>query len=862
MEKYKDKTLPVNERIADLISRMTLEEKARQIDQYSPSDFCCQDKETGELKVDYEKLKLMGDNAYGNAGLGKSSAKLYNELQRYVIENTRLGIPVLFCSEALHGYGRVGATVFPQQIALGCTFDPSLGEEMGAAIAREERACGVQETWNPVCDLAREPRWGRTEENFGEDTYLSSRFAYHIVRGLQGDDVSRPDKVISELKHYTAYGVPVGGLNCAVAALGRHEVFEYCQPVFEAAVKDAGAYNVMCSYSSIDGQPLPSDHELLTDVLRGQWGMRGFVRSDMCAISMLNCDHNVADSREEAIRMALEAGTDVQLHDFPHDFYQNTIVDYVKRGLLPLETLDRAVSRVLRTKFDLGLFDNPYVDESLQDKVLHCKEHKDLAYKIASKSITLLKNENKLLPLKKGMKKIAVLGPSANILNFGDYSVSDETYDKITLYSSVKEIVGDETEVVYAKGCDFKELTLKRIPNEWYVELKGEYFNNPVEPVGEPVLTKEDRAIDFSFIAEKAAGNVDAQFSARWTGIIESKIDEDAFIGFNCRDSIKLWVDDKLIVDAWGDRRGTDVLAPFKFEKKRYNIRIEYRNDERGAAVILGWRGKPADINEALEAVKGADVAILSLGDRDQITTGENFDRCDLNLPGKQLDFLKAVYATGTPVVLVLQSGRPMTLTWENEHIPAIVQAFFAGELGGKAIADVLFGNVNPSGKLSCSFPKTLGQIPVHYSRKPAGGKRYVEGFDRNPLFPFGYGLSYTTFEYSDLKLSSDSIKPDETLKVSFKVTNTGDVAGEEVCQVYIRDYFASVVKPGMELKECERVHLEPGETKTVEKELGTLAFRTLNPKYQWVVEPGQMRVMIGRSSADLPLQSDFRIVK
>ncbi|MBQ6052381.1 MAG: glycoside hydrolase family 3 C-terminal domain-containing protein [Clostridia bacterium] len=862
MEKYKDKSLPVNERIADLISRMTLEEKARQIDQYSPSDFCMQDKETGELKVDYEKLKLMGNNAYGNAGLGRSSAKLYNEIQRYVIENTRLGIPVLFCSEALHGYCRVGATVFPQQIALGCTFDPSLGEEMGEAIAREERACGVQETWNPVCDLAREPRWGRTEENFGEDTYLSSRFAYHIVRGLQGDDVSRPDKVISELKHYTAYGVPVGGLNCAVAALGRHEVFEYCQPVFEAAVKDAGAYNVMCSYSSIDGQPLPSDHELLTDVLRGQWGMRGFVRSDMCAISMLNCDHNVADSREEAIRMALEAGTDVQLHDFPHDFYQSTIVDYVKRGLLPLETLDRAVSRVLRTKFDLGLFDDPYVDETLQDKVLHCKEHKDLAYKIASKSITLLKNENKLLPLKKGMKKIAVLGPSANILNFGDYSVSDETYDKITLYSSIKEIVGDKTEVVYAKGCDFKELTLKRIPNDWYVELKGEYFNNSIEPTGEPVLIRDDRAIDFSFIAEKAAGNVDAQFSARWTGVIESKIDEDAFIGFNCRDSIKLWVDDKLVVDAWGDRRGTDVLAPFKFEKKRYNIKIEYRNDERGAAVILGWRGKPADINEALEAVKGADVAILSLGDKDQITTGENFDRCDLNLPGKQLDFLKAVYATGTPIVLVLQSGRPMTLTWENEHIPAIVQAFFAGELGGKAIADVLFGNVNPSGKLSCSFPKTLGQIPVHYSRKPAGGKRYVEGFDRSPLFPFGYGLSYTTFRYSDLKLSSDAIKPDETLKVSFKITNTGDVAGEEVCQVYIKDYFASVVKPGMELKECERIHLEPGETKTVEKELGTLAFRTLNPKYQWVVEPGQMRVMIGGSSADLPLQSDFWIVK
>ena len=862
MEKYKDKSVPVKERIADLISKMTLEEKVRQIDQYSPTDLIKFNKETGDVSVDPEKLEIMGDAPYGVIGLGKSNSKVYNELQRHAIENTRLGIPILFCTEALHGYGRQGATVFPQQIALGCTFEPSLGEEMGAAIAREARACGVQEAWAPVCDLAREPRWGRTEENWGEDTYHSSRFAYHIVRGLQGDDISRPDKVTAELKHYTAYGEPAGGLNCSVAAMGRHEVFEYCQPVFEAAVKDAGAYSVMCSYSSIDGQPVPSDKELLRDVLRDQWGMRGFVRSDMCAISMLNCDHNVADTKQEAIRMALEAGTNVQLHDFPHDLYQGTIIDYVQRGIISMETLDDAVSCMLRVKFDLGLFDNPYIDETLQDKVLHCEEHKDLAYRIAAKSVTLLKNKDNILPLKKGMKKIAVVGPTANILNFGDYSVKGEDeYDQITLLSSVKEIVGDETEVVYAKGCEFLELTMKKVPNEWYVSLKGEYFNNPVEPVGEPVLVREDKCIDFSFIAEKADSRVDAQFSARWTGVIKSPIEGDAFIGFKCQDSVKLWIDDELIIDAWGDKKG-DSLVPFKFEKKQYNIEIEYRNDERGVSVVLGWQNKPADINEAIEAVKDADVAIVSLGDKAEITTGENFDRCDLNLPGKQLDFLKAIHATGTPVVLVLQSGRPMTITWENENIPAIVQAFFAGERGGKAIADVLFGNVNPGGKLPISFPKTIGQLPVHYSRKPAGGKRYVDGFDRNPLFPFGYGLSYTTFEFSDLKLSSEEIKTDETLKVSFNVTNTGNVDGEEVAQVYIRDYFASVVKPGMELKGFKRIALKAGETKRLEIELGELAFRTLNPKYEWVVEPGQMRVMVGSSSVDLPLQSDFMIVK
>ncbi len=861
MEKYKDSSLPVEERIADLLSKMTLEEKARQLDQYSASDITYTDPMTGVLHANYEKLGIMGDNPYGVVQLRESNAKVYNDIQRYAMENTRLGIPILCCEESLHGYCKVGATIFPQQSALGCTFEPKLGEEMGVVMAREARASGIQELWAPVCDLAREPRWGRTEENFGEDTYHSSRFAYHIVRGLQGDDISQPDKVAAELKHYTGYGVPIGGMNCAPAAIGKHEMYEYCQPVFEAAVKDAGAYNVMCSYSSIDGQPVPSDRELLTEVLREQWGMRGFVRSDMCAISMLNCDHNVAETREEAVRMAIEAGTEVQLYDFPHDFYQNAIVEHVKNGTMSMETLDIAVGRVLRVKYDLGLFDHPYIDETLAEKVFHCEEHQALAYKIAQKSITLLKNENNLLPLKKDLKKIAVVGPLGNILNFGNYTVSDVTYDKITIFSTLKEAVSDATEVVYEKGCEFKDLTIHQIPNEWYVNLTGEYFNNTEGPIGEPVLVREDRAIDFSFIATKAADCVDAKFSARWTGTIKCPIEIDAFIGFKCQDSIKLWVDDDLIIDAWGDKKG-DCLVPFKFEKKFYRIKIEYRNDERGAQVVLGWQDYPADMDKAIEAAKNADVVIAALGDYHEITSGENFDRCDLNLPGKQLDFLKALHATGTPVVLVLEAGRPMTISWEKENIPAIIQAFPGGEFGAKAIVDALVGDINPGGKLAMSYPKTLGQIPVYYSRKPAGGKRYVEGVDKYPLYPFGYGISYTTFAYSDLELSADEIKTDGTLTVSFNVTNTGAVDGEEIAQVYIRDYFASVVKPGMELKGFERVALKAGETKRVEIELDELAFRTLNPKYQWVVEPGKMRVLVGPNSVELPLQSDFMIVK
>lgn len=870
MEIYKNKNYPVEERIKDLISKMTLNEKVRQIDHYSASDMTETVPGTYTCVVNEKKMEeSIGTEPMGIVQNFWSNAKVYNKIQRYAIEKTRLGIPILFCQEALHGFGKTGATVFPQQIALGSTFNPELGEKMGAAIALEARTCGIQETWNPVCDLAREPRWGRTEENFGEDTYHSSRFAYSIVKGLQGDDISRKDKVSAELKHYTAYGIPMGGHNCAPAAIGRHEMFEYCQPVFEAAVKDAGAYSVMASYSSVDGSPVPSDKELMTDVLRGEWGMRGYSRSDMCAISMLNHDHNVADTREEAIRMALEAGTDVQLYDFPHDFYQNAIKDHINSGRMSMETLDTAVSRVLRVKFDLGLFDDPYIDEEYEFKVFHCEEHRKLAYEIASQSITLLKNKNNILPLSKNLKKIAVIGPTADETCVGDYTnFNKDVYEKITLLTEIRKTVSPETEVVYAKGCDYLPAKLKKFGIDCYSHdgvkgVRGEYYNND-DLEGAPVLVRDDGEIGFSFIAAKAADCVDARFSARWTSDFNPGIDGAGFIGTNCEDSIRVWLDDELIIDAWDDRKGSTNI-PFTFENKNYKLKIEYRCDERGASVILGYIPKDSDISEAVEAAKGADVAIVSVGDC-AATSGENLDRCDLNLPGQQLDLVKAVYETGTPVILVLQSGRPMTITWEDKHLPAIVQAFFAGELGGKAIADVIFGDINPSGRLPISFPKHVGQLPVFYSRKPAGGTRYVDtldnrNYDNKALYTFGYGLSYTTFEYSDMKLSANEIFPDGTVDVTFKVTNIGDREGVAVAQVYVRDCFASVVKPSIELKGFERVSLRPGESKEVKVTLGTLAFRTLNPKYQWVVEPGKMIIFAGPNSEELPLEAELQII-
>lgn len=857
---FQNPNLDIEERISDLISRMTLEEKVRQLDIYSWNEF-----KEDDGQFDFEKfINVSGKEGIGCLQNRYSSAEDNNRIQKEYLEEARLPIPILFSEEALHGLIWPECTVFPQQIALASTFDAELGFKQGKAIARECRSLGIHETWSPVLDLARDPRWGRVEEAYGEDTYLASRFAEEMVKGLQGDDLTRNDTIVAEVKHFSGYGAPTGGLNCAPAMMGKHEHEFYCLPVFEAAF-NAGALNAMCSYNSIDGIPVAGDRKLLTDKLRGELGMRGFVRADMTAIIMLHRCHYVVESQREAIKMAIEAGVDMQLYDFPHDVYQGHLADMVKCGELEEAVVDLSVRRVLRVKFMLGLFENPFVDESLNKQVVHCEEHVALAKEVAEKAICLLKNNQGLLPLKKDTKCIAVVGPSAATPRFGDYSAPAETCkDAVTLLDGIRQAVSEETEVLYAKGCEILENEVMVIPSKWLRSqdgkegLTGEYFNGQ-DFEGEAVVTCVDSQVNFNWIYTKPGEGINADsFGVRWTGTLVPEETFEGCIGLSSMDSMRLWIDGEMLVDGWGDKQATQ-MQPFQFEKgKEYAVKIEFINDQRGVRVIFGYNTGNLDMEQALAISKQADVVIVAVGDSEE-TCGENLDRADLNLPGRQGELVRKIYETGTPVVLVLQNGRPLSITWEQEHIPAIVEAWHVGEQGGHAIAGVLFGDVNPGGRLPISFPKSVGQIPVHYNRRPFGATKYVE-MDWNPLYPFGYGLSYTKFEYSNLKLSAEEIKADETVKVSIDVTNVGDCYGEDVPQLYIHDAVSSVVRPYKELAGFERVGLAPGETKTVTFELGERQLRVLNPDFKWVVEKGKFEVMVGPNAMDLPFTTQFRV--
>lgn len=855
---YLDKNAPIEERIKDLLSRMTVDEKLDQIDQdYSKIDWD---------KID-ESVRKGGIRALFGGG-----AKAHNELQRYAKEHTRLGIPYFFHAEALHGLMRKDATIFPQQITLASAFEPELAYDMGRAIAVESRAKNIHEVFAPVLDLARDPRWGRTEETYGEDVYLSTKLGTAVVKGLQGEGLATDHTVASELKHYTGYGNPIGGLNCAPTTMGRHDTFSYAMPVFEEAFVEGKATDTMCSYNSIDGFPVVADHEILTEYLRGKYGMPGFVRADMTAIIMQHTAHHSAATPKEALQKAVKAGVDVQFADYSHEEYRRLMKELLEEGGITMEDLDQSVARMLRVKFMLGLFENPYIDPELEAKVVHCEAHQNKALEIAQKTAVLLKNENNLLPLSKNIKKVAVLGPNADVPVMGDYCIEPD-FEPVTLLDGIKSVVSPETEILYDKGCNILGTEIKPI-ERWWVNAKprpeagirdidygwtAEYFNG-ADFSTEPVLTRLDKEVNFNWIYHKPDEAVDSkQFCVRWTGWMHSPKNFHGRIGLSSFDSMRLWIDGELLIDGWGEDKEASQMVPFYFESgRRYDVRIEFRNDARGVRVIFGYDHGEETIDKAIALAKEADVAIVALGDSTE-TSGENFDRTTLDLPGKQLDFLKAIHATGTPVVLVINTGRPVSCVWENENIPAILQAGFNGEKGGLAAAQVLFGDVNPSGHLTMSYPRTVGQVPCHYARKPAGGRKYVE-MDWNPLYAFGYGLSYTTFAFSNLKLSTDVIPADGELEVSLDVTNTGDRAGATVAQIYVDDHYTSVVRPIYELKGFKRVELEPGETKTVKFTLGFKELRLLDKDYNWVVEPGTFTVMAGPDAGDLPLHADFEV--
>ena len=865
---YQNPQLDIEARLDDLISRMTLEELIWQTDQFASTSVDLGPMDDPSRVIPMEKMEeVFHGCSAGSVGAWGTGPAQTNQIQRYAVEHTRLGIPVMFVEEGLHGSSARGCTIFPQQMGIAASFDPTLSRKMGHAIAAESRAMGVHEILSPVMDLMRDPRFGRTEEAYGEDTFLASEFAREGVRGMQGNDLTAPDTVISEPKHYAAYGSPVAGLNCSPSNMSRHEVFTDSLPIFEAAIKDGGAVNVMCSYTAVGHIPVSMDHELLTDVLRDQWGMRGFVRSDMTAVSRLYDWFYITETQEEAFKRGMEAGVDVNYFDVPHDVWQDGVRELVESGRMDRSVVEQAARRVLRAKMILGLFENPYVDETLAPKVVQCDAHLALAEEIARETFVLLKNKDNLLPLSKDLNTVALIGPCADEAMFGDYAPFHG--HGVSIYEGLREKYPN-INVLLEKGCSF--VGNKPIPfaegvlkdENGQPGLTGRYYNAPV-PGGEPAMTRSDRNVSFNWTIFDPDGSLfretfgEEGFSVVWTGTMTPDETFEGLLGFDGEDSVKVYIDGQLVLDCWGENRFNDRFVPFSYVAgKTHDIRIEFTNDQQGADVRIGYRKGYEEFSAAVEAAKKAQVAIVCVGDSND-TSGENFDRADLNLPGNQLELVKAVYATGTPVVLVLQTGRPVTCLWEQKHIPAIMQCHFPATKGGYAIVDTLFGDNNPSGRLPMTYPRHVGQVPCHYTRRPGGGRRYID-MSWTPLYPFGYGLSYTNFEFRGLTLNKSKIAAGETVTASVTVANIGDRAGVAVPQLYLRDWVSSTVKPERYLCGFTRVELEPGEEKTVEITIGERSMRTLDPEYHWSVEPGKFTVYLGENCENIYFEADFTV--
>jgi beta-glucosidase len=745
--KYKNPNLSVEERINDLLAIMTLEEKVAQL-------YCFgRVVEMTGILFDQDG-KLLPDKTAalfkdGACQLGRPAqrseprhtAQITNAIQKFLAEETRLGIPALFNEEGLHGLMATGSTSFPQAIALASTWNPELVHEVFTVVAKETRVRGSNYVYTPVLDLARDARWGRVEETFGEDPYLVTQMGVAAIKGLQGEGESiDSEHVIACAKHFAVHGQPEGGQNSAPGNISERTIREEFLPPFKAAVQEAGVGAVMASYNEIDGIPAHINHWLLQTVLRDEWGYQGFVTSDGLGVPQIIRLHRITNSLEEAARLCLEAGVDCEV---PRGLCYPTLIEQAKAGSVSMETIDHAVRRILRAKLLLGLLDGvtPHVDPDQAARVTNCAEHRALALKAARQAITLLKNEDAALPLDAGsLKSIAVIGPNAADLHLGGYA--EDPQRGTSVLDGIQQKVGDQLNVQYAEGC--------RI-------------------------------------------TTDVQGYAAWHQ------------------------DDVNLSDPADDT---------------------------------------ARINKAVKLAQEVDIVILVLGGNEG-TCREGWwfdhlgDRDNLDLPGRQNELVEAVLATGTPTIAVLINGRPLTINLLADAVPAILECWYLGQETGIAVADVIFGKVNPGGKLPVTFPRSVGQIPCYYNHKPSA-KRGYQFTDNSPLFPFGWGLSYTTFEYGKPRLSTNKISPTDSVDLEIEVTNTGNLPGDEVVQLYIHDELATVTRPIKALKDFRRICLQPAETQNVRFTITPDKLALLNQQMAWQVEPGRFEVMVGGNSVEV----------
>ncbi|TDX14034.1 glycoside hydrolase family 3 N-terminal domain-containing protein [Flavobacterium sp. S87F.05.LMB.W.Kidney.N] len=719
----------IDQKVNDLLKKMTIEEKIGQLNQYTGDN-----QATGPITINPNKQSEIKQGLIGSMlnVVGTKYTRQYQELAM----QSRLKIPLLFGQDVIHGY----KTTFPIPLAEAASWDLEAIELAARVAATEAAASGIHWTFAPMVDIGRDPRWGRVMEGAGEDTYLGSKIAYARVKGFQGNKLGDLNSVMACVKHFAAYGAGVGGRDYNSVDMSERMLFETYLPPFKAAL-DAGAATFMNSFNDINGIPATGNAHLQRDILKGKWNFQGFVVSDWGSIGEMVA-HGYSKDLKEAAYAAITAGSDM---DMESNAYRQNLAQLIKEGRVSIDLVDDAVKRILRKKFELGLFDDPYrySDEKRAEKALSDPANRKAALEVAQKSIVLLKNENQTLPISKNVKTIAFIGPMVKEYkeNMGFWSVElpEVDYNKwiVSQWDGLQNKVGKNTKLLYAKGCDV-------------------------------------------------------------------------------------------------DGTNKDGFA------------------------------------EAVATAKQADVVILSIGERRDMS-GEAKSRSDLHLPGVQEDLVKAIQATGKPVVVLINAGRPLVFNWTADNVPTIVYTWWLGTEAGNAIANVLFGDYNPSGKLPMTFPREVGQVPIYYNHfstgrpaKTESETNYVSAYidlKNSPKYPFGYGLSYTKFDYSGLKLSVSKIKSNETIKVSFQLSNVGKAAGEEVVQLYLKDKFGSVVRPVLELKDFKKVKLNAGESKTIEFTIDKEKLSFYNDKLEWTAEPGDFEVMIGASSADIKLRSDFELL-
>lgn len=860
-EKYKDSTNATEVRVNDLLNRMTLEEKAAQLDMLCAKDILVDGKRLSE-----EKLKLFVDDMCIGAvhDLYPENAEIANTIQKHAIEKSRLGIPLLFIEEGLHGFAGPGSTTFPIPMGNASTWDTLLVKNIGKVIATEARAHGVHFILGPNLDLAHEIRWGRVEETFGEDPYLSARMGVNMVRGMQGKQLSDKDAVVAEPKHFGIHGIPEAGTNASTVNIGEREARMSHLYTFEKAVKEGGARGVMAAYHDIDGVPCVANSWLLDDVLRKEWGFSGIVVSDLGAVARQIRQHCTATDTEDAICKSLSAGLNMQFYDFPYDEFQKSIVNAVKSGRLSEEVLNQRVKDVLRLKFELGLFDNPYIESDRMKEVCHCESHKAISLDASRKSLILLKNEG-MLPFNSSPRHITVVGELANMSLLGGYSPAQAK--GITVLEALKKRFGKEVQIDFIENQI--ENKFKSIPNSVFFTSKGEenglkasYFNNTTlegTPVYEAIVSQ---VTEYWHNLSPAPGVNTDNFSISWEGIVKAPVSGEYEFRLSADDEARLYLSGKLVIDKWGD-----ASKPAK-ESNTYKIhltagqiipvRAEYVERDEFAGITLEWRltdtisdGKMlADVAKSAAA---SDLTILVLGENMNIV-GEGKDRQDLNMSERDIRLLETVERFARISATVVMHGRPFVMTPIEKHSKAILDAWYPGEFGGQAIVEALFGEVNPSGKLVISVPRSQGQLPVHYLKKRSFKNRYEDG-TALPLYSFGHGLSYTTFEYRNLRVDKKELKKGEPLTVTFELRNTGKMKGTEVCQLYITDKVTSVSIAEKYLKGFARVELSPGEQKTVKMRLEPESFSLINADMERVVEPGEFEILVGASSSDIKMK-------